>query len=488
MAKKDKKADAMYEEIDERSGRKKKGTGRKVLIALGIILFLLVIAYFAVAMYFNSHFLYGTKINGVDFSFKDASQVEEYMKQQVADYTLTLEESDGSEEVIKGADIDIQYASGEELQQLVEGQQNFFWIQSFWKPSEIETKIGVTYDKAKFQTVLSNLRCVDDEQQTASKSAYPAFKDTKFEIVPEVIGTKVDDEKFAAAVEDAINGFQERLNLQETDCYILPKYVSDSQEVIEAADKMNSYLGAVITYEFGENKEVVDASMIAKWVKIKKKKMKVSFDEDAIKEYIKSLASKYDTKYRAKKFTTAKGNTVTVEGGSYGWQIDQEAEYKQLIKDIKKAKVVTRQPECSSKAAAYGNAGVGNTYAEVDLTNQHMYFIKDGKVVLESDVVTGNPNKGNGTPQGVYTLSYKTKDAVLRGQKKPDGTYSYESPVKYWMPFNGGIGFHDATWQSSFGGDRYKSHGSHGCVNMPKEKAAKLYDLISAGTPVVCYF
>lgn len=488
MSKRDKDADRMYEDFDEDFEEKGSGIGRKILITLGILLLLLVIAYFAVAMYFSSHFLYGTKINGVDFSFQDVSQVEDYMKRQVADYTLTLEESDGSEEVIEGADIDIQYASGAELQQLLEGQQNFFWIQSLWQPSEIETKIGVTYDEEEFQTVLSGLRCMDDEQQTDSKSAYPAFKDTKFEIVPEVIGTKVDDAKFTAAVEAAINGFQDRLNMQEADCYILPKYVSDSQEVIQAADKMNSYLGAVITYEFGENREVVDASVISKWVKIKKKKMQVSFDEKAVKEYIKGLASKYDTRYRAKEFTTAKGNTVTVEGGNYGWQIDQEGEYKHLIKDIEKAKVVTRQPECSSKAADYGNAGVGNTYAEVDLTNQHMYFIKDGKVVLESDVVTGNPNKGNATPQGIYTVSYKTKNAVLRGQKKPDGTYTYESPVKYWMPFNGGIGFHDATWQSSFGGDRYKSHGSHGCVNMPKEKAGELYDLISAGMPVVCYF
>ena len=108
--------------------------------------------------------------------------------------------------------------------------------------------------------------------------------------------------------------------------------------------------------------------------------------------------------------------------------------------------------------------------------------------MLSSDVVTGNPNRGNATPQGTYTLTYKTRNAVLRGDRKPDGTYSYETPVAYWMPFNGGIGFHDATWQSSFGGSRYKSHGSHGCINMPKQKAKEIYDLISDGTPVICHY
>lgn len=468
--------------------KKKGGLGKKILITFGVITLLAASAYFGVAMYFNDHFMFDTKINGVDFSLKEVSEVENYMKKQVADYTLTLEESDGSREVIKGTDIGLEYDSGDRVKQLAEGQNKLLWITSLLEPSEIEAKIGVKYDADKLNEVIGSLKCMDEENQTASKNAYPAFKDGRFDVVPEVLGTKIENEKFMAAVTEAINGFQDSVNLAEKDCYILPKYVSDSKEVLEAAAKMNSYLGAKVTYEFGDSTEVVDSETISEWVKVNKKKMSVSFKKDSVKEYIKDLASKYDTKYKAKKFTTADGDSVTVEGGSYGWQINQDAEYKQLLDDVKQGKVVSREPEYTSKAASHSGAGVGSTYAEVDLTDQHMYFIKDGKVVLETDVVTGNPNKGNATPQGIYTLSYKTKNATLRGEKKPDGTYSYETPVKYWMPFNGGIGFHDATWQPTFGGDRYKSHGSHGCVNMPKEKAGKLYELISAGIPVVCHY
>lgn len=473
----------------KRSNRKKKGGfGKKLLLTFGILALLSAGAYFGMAMYFNSHFMFDTKINGVDFSLKEVSEVESYMKKQVAGYTLTLEESDGSREVIKGSDIGIEYDSGDRIKQLAEGQQKLLWVKSLWEPEEIEAKIGVKYDAAKLDKVVGNLKCMDKDNQTSSKNAYPAFKDGRFDVVPEVLGTKIDTEKFVAAVTEAINGFQDSVNLGEKDCYIMPKYVSDSKEVLEAAAKMNSYLGAQVTYELGSATEVVDSSVIADWVKVNKKNMKVSFKKDDVKEYIKKLAAKYDTKYKAKKFTTADGDSVTVEGGSYGWLLDQDAEYKKLLDDIKKGKVSTREPVFKSKAASHDGAGVGNTYAEVDLTDQHMYFIKDGKVVLESDIVTGNPNKGNSTPQGVYTLSYKTRNATLRGERKADGSYSYETPVKYWMPFNGGIGFHDANWQSSFGGDRYKSHGSHGCVNMPEEKAKKLYDLISAGTPVVCHY
>lgn len=63
----------------------------------------------------------------------------------------------------------------------------------------------------------------------------------------------------------------------------------------------------------------------------------------------------------------------------------------------------------------------------------------------------------------------------------------YASPVDFWMPFHGDIGFHDASWRSSFGGSIYKTNGSHGCINMPYAKAEELYNLVYPNVPVICY-
>ena len=117
---------------------------------------------------------------------------------------------------------------------------------------------------------------------------------------------------------------------------------------------------------------------------------------------------------------------------------------------------------------------------EINLTSQHLFVYKNGSLVVDSDFVSGNLSKGHGSPTGAFIVTYTTTDAVLRGE-------DYATPVKYWMPFNGGVGFHDASWQPTFGGSRYLTNGSHGCVNMPPEVAAKLFDLISAGTPVVVH-
>ena len=483
----DEEDDEEEEETEEEKAYRKHKFRKKLAIVLGSIFGVLAVVYLGFAFFFSSHFMFFTTINGTDVTLKSVSQVEEYMRQQVADYTLTLEESDGDTEEISGSDISLEYVPGDELEKLVKGQKNFLWLKALWDHPELEARVGVKYDEDALARQIEGLACMDPENQVKSVNAHPEFKETQFEIVPEVVGTQINTEVFNEAIRTSIDGFQHTMDLSETGSYIQPAFVEDSPEVIEANKEMNEYLKAKITYDFDPETEVVDASVISQWVKVNDK-MEVTFDKKAVKKYIGELADKYDTKGKSRKFTTATGNTVTVEGGAYGWKINQDEEYKALTENIKKGETVTREPKYSSRAASHGAIDIGNTYAEVDLTNQRAYFIKNGKVVLDSPVVTGNPNKGNATPQGTDSLSYKTRNAVLRGDRLPDGSYSYESPVKYWMPFNGGIGFHDASWQSAFGGTRYKTHGSHGCINMPTDQAAKMYELISDGTPVVVHY
>ncbi len=481
------------DKMSRRGRRKKKDKNKSkkakkaALIAVGSVAGVLLAVYIGFAMYFNSHFMFFTEINGTDCSMKSVDQVEDEMKKKVGDYTLTLKESGGGTETIVGSDISIQYVPGGKLDEIVKEQNGFLWPKSLWDHPKIETEIGVQYDEAALGASIAALGCMNPEAQTPSVDAHPEFQEGQFVVVPEVVGTQINSEVFNAKVAEAINGFQPTLDLSETGCYALPRFVSDSPEVTAAAAAMNSYLGANITYDFNPNTEVVDSSVISQWVRVDGE-MNVTFDEEAVRGYIQTLADKYNTKGVPRPFTTASGNVVTVEGGGFGWRIDQEAEFGALLANIQNAETVTREPNYSSRGISHGGTDVGSTYAEVDLTNQRMYFIKDGQVVLQSDCVTGNPNKGHATPQGYYSLAWKQKNRTLRGEKQPDGTYEYETPVAFWMPFNGGIGFHDATWQSSFGGRRYQTHGSHGCVNLPYSIAQQLYDLMYDGVPVICHY
>lgn len=466
---------------------KKKGSRKKPLIALLVVLGVLVLAYAGAALFFTKHFFLYTKINGTEFSAKNVSAVEKYMEGQVQDYTLTLKEIDGGTEVIDGDDIDLAYVEGEELQKLLKKQNPLLWITALWNHPDITASVGVKYDEDKLDSVIESLQCMDADSQVAPQSARPVFQDTQFVVQEEVTGSQIDTEQFAKSVRSAISGFQSTLDMEKEGCYALPKFTADSPEVSAACDTMNGYLGAHVTYDFNPNTEIVDSSVISQWVTVDDN-MNVTFNQDAVRGYIQELANKYDTYGKTRTIVTSRGNTVQVSGGSYGWQIDQQAEYNALTANIQNAETVTREPQYAKRAASHQGNDYGNSYVEIDLTNQHVWVYVNGQCVVETDCVTGNPNKGNGTPQGVYSIAYKQTNTTLRGPKKADGTYEWESPVSYWMPFNGGIGLHDASWQSAFGGNRYLTYGSHGCVNLPPSVAGTIYNNIQAGTPVVCHY
>ena len=178
--------------------------------------------------------------------------------------------------------------------------------------------------------------------------------------------------------------------------------------------------------------------------------------------------------------------------GPYGWKIDQAGEIAALTELIQSGSAwqdgdsADREPVYSQSAVSRTGGDWGNTYVQVDLGGQHVYMVKDGTVVWDAPCVTGNVSKDYTTPAGIYSLTYKEKDRILRGKKLDNGKYEYESHVDYWMPFNGGIGLHDASWRSKFGGTLYQTGGSHGCINLPPQKAPALYDLVYKGIPVLC--
>ncbi|MFR6666469.1 MAG: L,D-transpeptidase family protein, partial [Thomasclavelia spiroformis] len=207
-------------------------------------------------------------------------------------------------------------------------------------------------------------------------------------------------------------------------------------------------------------------------------------------EFVSSLAKKINSVGETRTFVGANNRTITVSGGNYGVRLQNSKEVTGLLKDIYANKVGVRTPITVGKEASIDNGGLGNTFVEIDLKGQHMWYHKDGQIILESDIVSGTYNDPDRrTPAGTYYLYNKERNRVLRGTKLPDGTWPYETPVSYWMPFNKGIGLHDSSsWRSKWGGTIYMNSGSHGCINLPTNIAAQLYNNIEINCPVVCYY
>ncbi len=472
-----------------RRRRRRKGSmGKKPWIIAGSIAGALAVIYLGISAFFIGHFYIDTEINGQDFSGKTVDDVENYIKEQVRDYELRIVEQNNESDVIKGSDISLTYEESDDIQKALDAQNPLLWPKAFFSVSSTNVTIDVGYDEEALNSKIQEVKAVTQEQ-TDPVSAYPKFDGNSFVVEPEVYGTAVNMDVLTQKITEYITEFRTELNMIDEECYMMPKYTSESPEVQNACDAMNQYCKASITYTMEDENVVVDKELISTWLKYDDN-MQVSLDENAVREWMREFGKKYDTVGTTRTLTTPNGKTTEVSGGTYGWSVDEDSETKTLINSIKNGEVTEKTPAYVQEAASHSEQDWGNTYVEVDLTDQHMWYIVDGSVAFEADVVTGLPTPDRETPSGVYSILELKRDKTLVGETDPaTGQPIYETPVSYWMRVTWtGIGFHDATWQSSFGGDRYQSVGSHGCINMSYDDAATLYGMLSIGIPVVMHY
>lgn len=457
---------------------------KKIAILVGVIAGMLLAAMGLAQGYVHTYFVRGTKVNGIDLSGKRIGSLEK----TIQNYALEVKQRKSGEdtadtftETISGDEIGLKLGSNDPLYDIIEKQS--VWNIFTGAEQEYELENGLSYDEEALQEKVKQLKCLDADYVIAPVNAKPAGynkEEKRYGITEEKLGNTLDELQSIEAVKGAVSKLEESIDLAEAGCYIKPEITSDSKEITSIVNRLNKIVDTKITYTFGDDKEVLDGDTIHRWISVDQNE-NINIDEKKVKEYVAGLRKKYDTIFHNREFKTSYGTVVKVEGGDYGWWMDEEQEGKKILKLIKKGKQVERTPEYRQKAAAFGDEDYGDTYVEVDLTGQHVFVVKKGKKVLETDCVTGNEARGNGTPQGTYSITYKQRDATLKGE-------TYRTPVDYWMPFNGGIGLHDADWRSRFGGTLYKYSGSHGCVNLPPSAAAKIFGMIEKGTPVICYY
>lgn len=250
-------------------------------------------------------------------------------------------------------------------------------------------------------------------------------------------------------------------------------------DFINPFSEYGPYSDVCLMLKFGKEKEVLTSEDLASWVMEEDHTSTLS--TEALLTYAQTLADKYDTQGHARKFMTSYGKEITLYKGNFGWKLDVEA----TAEAIKEAANYHRQryvkPIWTHEGVGFTRGNdIGDSYVEIDLVNQKVWLYQNGEQLLATECVSGTYGTDRQTPGGVYAIYYKQSPAVLRGA-------DYESPVTYWMPFNGGIGLHDANWRSDFGGDIFRYNGSHGCINLPTSAAKLIYQTTSVGYPVVCY-
>lgn len=484
----------------EKTGRKRRELSRDqyrkkrrfLQIGLGAALVLTAGLYLGTAWKYRRCFLPNTYINGINCSDLTVEEAEERIRESVEGYAIDLVFRDGSEETISGSSIGYHYETNSNIQQFKEKQNPLAWIVGFFRGESFEFTEDCSYEEDMLRERISSLNELSDENQIPPTDAYLTYRDDCFVIVPENPGNQIDENALFQCVKEAIDAGEDNLDLDKCDVYEKPAVCQDSQELANQREQLNQLVSVSVTYDLPKGKKILDGNTVKSWVSVNEEGQ-YFFDQEELQqhaaEFVAELAEETDTVGKERTFHATLQGDITVSGGPYGWHIDQEAETAQLIQDISNHAIVEREPVyCYREVTPEGN-GIGNKYIEIDMTNQHLWYYIDGNLYLETDVVTGKgTDPARKTPAGVYLMYYKQQDKVLRGEKREDGTYEYEVEVKYWMPFNGAIGLHDAPWNPMFGGDYYMEHGSHGCVNLPAEIAENIYQIIDTVTPIICYY
>ena len=459
--------------------KKKKSVKKGLIIGISSVAVLLAAAYAGVGYYFHDHFYPGTVINETNFSLGTGEAAEAKIKEEAEDYLLAVHDREDRVSYISGSDIDYHYESDGSIQKMMDDQNSMLWPLHIGKEHSHTVEVKMTYDESKLVTLVEAMDCFKEENIVKPEDAYLKCTENGYEIVPEKQGSQPLEEQITLDVKAAIDSRQSVLRLSDND-YVQPSVTSDDPKLQEKFQVTEKYKNMSITYEIEGSEQVLDGTTILSWLTINDD-LSVTVDSDMAASYAQQLASKYNTYAATRSFETTAGDTVKIGGGDYGWVINKKGEAAQIVEDIKNGESVTREPKYEQRAFVEGADDIGNTYIEIDYTNQHLWYYKDGSLVVDSDLVSGNLNNGNGSPDGVFKVISRQSPATLKGE-------DYESDVTYFMPFAYNVGLHDASWRSSFGGSIYKNGGSHGCINLPYDAADTIYKNVELGTPVVAYY
>lgn len=456
-----------------------------VLVAV-CLLSVMLLAYFGGVYYFRDRFLPNTVIGGENFGGKTVEEAVEELNNRLSQaFRLDVQGRDGSVLVtLTAQDVDLKVSVQTAVEEILRGQDSFLWIQCLWsdKPTVYEADYTMEYSAEKMRAALENTGIFSKDNIIEPTDAYIGGYITgaaEYELVQENEGSLLNEKATLDCVISAMDQRNNCADLVAGECYEQPAVRSDDENLQTLLSEMNRMVGAKITYDWNGREEILDGEQIHEWITLQDGE--VILDEEQVRSYVEEKAGEYDTYGKKRKFVTTLGRELTLRSGAYGWKTDCDAETEELIRLIREGAVTEREPEYISTGYVKGSNDIGESYVEIDLTNQHLYLYIEGDIILETDFVSGNMGRGNATPAGVFGITYKTTNAVLRGT-------DYETPVSYWMPFNRNIGMHDATWRREFGGDIYLTNGSHGCINLPKKMAKKIYEYMEKKFPVVCYY
>ena len=450
-----------------------------------VLLVLTGVAFTVNANQYRTIFLRGTSINGHDASELTVDEAENLLRSDISEYTLSLHFKEDAVETLRASDIGLKYVSDGSVRELLDSQNRYAWLSGiFGSERLLSVTPQVTYDEPALINYLNKLPEMQAASVISPEDARLVLNDEHhLELIPEVIGNRLDRELLENAVRESLSTLSPDLDLEEAGAYMLPALYSDDEKLVSSLENVNRFLDTTITYTLSDGTPcVIDAARTSAWL-TKNPDGTWEIQDDVIasqsKDFISELAAADDTYGYFRTFASTNFGNVHMDSDNlHGHSLDQETMTEKLISALK---------ECRSGSASLiykqyvdmKDPHFGGTYIEIDITNQQVFYYLNNELNYETGCVTGLEGY-NSTPSGIYEIEAKYYDIILD---------SFQVHVNFFLKVVGGIGLHDASWRAGyeFGSGTYLYDGSHGCINLPYEGARYFYNNVEEGTPVIIF-
>lgn len=442
------------------------------------------VAYVAGAVFFSSNTFPNTKVNGKEsglisfnkvFNSKIDSGKLKVIGRNDANLDLSLSDLEIKKAVVKEPEIK---------------QNNFMWPIEIFKKHEHKINFDVNYNKEKLSKIVKESEFMKDQiKPVDAKIEYNQDKD-KYVIIPEVMGTTIEQNKIESAIIDTVISSEDTVKLDSY--YTKPKITVDDDSLKKQLKEIDTITSHEYIFDFEDREYILKGKKIFDMYTTSDKGYKL--DKDILRDYVADIARETDTYASTRTFEATDIGEIKVGPGIYGWQMDVDKTRDNLLammqkKQDGKVEIAYRADKYFSYTGMSRKKNdIGNTYIEVDLSRQTLWYYEEGNLIVKTPIVSGQANiKYAATPTGVNKIRDKQSPKMLKGVDEIRGG-SYEVPVNYWMNVGWtGSGIHDVGYRDRFGGDIYKYNGSSSCMNTPKKAMKKLYERVKLGTPVVIY-
>lgn len=471
-------------------GIKMKKLARVLVFILLCGLLIILCGGLALGMYYRNNFPVNTWINGVYCTGKTVEQVNTELIAQTEIPDIIIVDGDGEEWLLKAGAAELKPDYTAALKAYLRQNSTAMWMDNLNR--QVDAKLeGIQYswNDKKLTEGFEQLGFVMEES-SRTNGCFVRFSGEEGYFLYDGNTERLNSAKALSYVRDCLTDGNLYVDLRMSSCY---ENLEDSVQDVSQRQlwlQLQDFFDCKLTYDMGAEQIPLTPDILSTFLKADEngrllldENGLITVDEELVGLWVDDLAALYNTCDTTREFQATRGDVVSVKYSTYGTKLDTEAEKKYLISALKEDRLQEELhiPAYKQEGFVRGLDDIGDTYIEVDMTEQHMYYYVNGELVLDTDVVTGNTGRRMGTPEGINYVYNKQRDRILRGA-------DYATPVKYWVPVKGAVGIHDASWRKEFGGEIYKRNGSHGCINTPSDVMAELYEMVEIGTPVIMFY